>query len=194
MNKPRTMEILKDNIAECSNCELGKFSTNQIIGKGNIRSKIVFIGEAPGNKEDKLGEPFVGSAGKLLNQVLEKTGFSRKNVYVTNLVKCRPPKNRKPLKNELDACYNYLQRELEYIKPKIIAPLGNTALYSIMRKYGLKPSKIGDTHGKIFEGKAVWGNVRIVPLYHPAAALYNKNLFGLIEKDFEKLKEIISQS
>ena len=192
MNKPRAMENLKNDIRKCSRCELCKYSTNQIMGKGNFRSKIVFVGEAPGKEEDIRGEPFVGSAGKLLNQVLEKAGFSRKNVYVTNLVRCRPPKNRKPLKSELNACSNYLERELDIIKPKIIAPLGNTALYVIMRKYGLKPSKIGEVHGRIFEREAVWGNIVILPLYHPAAALYNKNLLELIEKDFGKLKKFIS--
>jgi DNA polymerase len=194
MNKPWAMENLKADIRACSSCQLCVYSTNQIIGNGSLRSKIVFIGEAPGKEEDVLGEPFVGSAGKLLNQVLEKTGFSRKNVYVTNLIRCRPPKNRKPMKNELDACSKYLERELDFIRPKIIAPLGNTALYAIMRKLGLKPSKIGDIHGKIFETKFPWGNVMIIPLYHPAAALYNKNLLELIEEDFKKLKKYINQS
>ena len=192
MNKSRFMEKLKQNISECSRCELSESSRNQIIGKGSLKSKIVFVGEAPGKEEDSQGEPFVGSAGKLLNKVLEKTGFSRNDVYVTNLVRCRPPKNRRPLKTELNACFNFLEKELEFIKPKIIAPLGNTALNTIMRKYGLKPSKIGDVHGKSFEGEAVWGNILIVPLYHPAAALYNNNLLSIIEEDFEKLRVFIS--
>ncbi len=194
MNKPRAMENLKADIRECSSCQLYMYSTNQIIGNGSLRTKIVFIGEAPGKEEDLQGEPFVGSAGKLLNLVLEKTGISRKNVYVTNLIRCRPPKNRKPMKNELNACSKYLERELKFITPKIIAPLGNTALYAIMRKYGLKPSKIGDIHGKIFETESPWGDVMIIPLYHPAAALYNKNLLELIEEDFKKLKKYINQS
>lgn len=194
MNKTRAMEKLKEDITECSSCVLGEYSINQIIGKGSLKSKIVFVGEAPGKEEDSKGEPFVGSAGKLLDMVLEKTGFSRKNVYITNLVKCRPPKNRTPNKNELNVCSSYLEREIEIIKPEIIAPLGNTASNNIMRKYGLKPSKIGDVHGKIFKRETPWGRVLIIPLYHPAAALYNRNLLDRMEGDFIKLKILISQS
>jgi DNA polymerase len=194
MNKTEGMERLRDDLKNCSRCDLCKYSTNHVIGEGNLNSKTVFIGEAPGKDEDIKGKPFVGSAGKILNKMLEKTGISRKRIYITNLVKCRPPNNRKPLKNELNACSTHIERELEIIKPKIIAPMGNTAIRNILRKYGLKPLKIGEIHGKIFREKAKWGEILIMPLYHPAASLYNNNLLALIEEDLRQLELCVSKS
>ena len=126
------LEILTERVIKCTKCDLCKTRTNSVPGKGNFNSDVIFVGEAPGRNEDLQGEPFVGSAGKKLSIALENAGVSRDDVYITNTVKCRPPENRVPTVLEKKACYDYLQKEIEFIKPKIICVLGNTAFGSIL--------------------------------------------------------------
>ena len=129
MNK---LETIKQNVVECTKCELCKTRTNSVPGKGNFQSDVIFVGEAPGRNEDKHGEPFVGAAGKKLSAALEGAGITREEVYITNVVKCRPPNNRVPNTTERDTCKEYLKKEISIIKPKIICVLGNTAFNSVL--------------------------------------------------------------
>lgn len=157
-------------------------AANLVFGVGNANTDIVFIGEAPGAKEDELREPFVGRAGTLLNKLFEKYKLSRKSVYITNIVKRRPPENRDPLPEEIEAYKPFLKRELQTIKPKIIATLGRFSM-----NYFLPNVKISASHGKIFRIK----DTLIYPLYHPAAALRATAVLAALEDDFSRLPKMV---
>ncbi len=185
------MDTLTKTIQSCVNCELTQSRKKTVVGAGNLDSKIVLIGEAPGRKEDESGLPFVGSAGKLLDEILSVSHLSRDSVFIGNILKCRPPKNRRPKKREVEKCMGYLMRQLEIIQPEIIAPMGNSALSYFQTQYGLEKQVIGDVHGNIYCAEASWGKTKIMPLYHPAAAIYRRNLLGELEKDMKKLGKMI---
>ncbi|NND86920.1 MAG: uracil-DNA glycosylase [Nitrosopumilus sp.] len=173
---------IKQNIISCVKCDLCKTRTNSVPGKGNFQSNVIFVGEAPGRNEDKEGEPFVGVAGKKLSSALEKIGVSRDEVYITNVVKCRPPSNRVPTKNERDTCQDYLKQEISIIKPKIICILGNTAFNSIL----------GGSEITKFRGKLVRKDNQYYFLtVHPAATIYNQELIEVLNGDIKKLFELI---
>lgn len=159
-------------------------------GGGFSNANILFIGEAPGKNEDIQGRPFVGRAGKLLDNLLDSIQLSRDEVFIANILKCRPPKNRNPLKKEIDMCTDYLDEQIEIIKPKIICPLGNFASSYILQKYQIEPKKIGEIHGKTFKVKSSLVELKIIPLYHPAYAIYNAKLKTILQNDFKNLKSI----
>lgn len=182
---------LNRKISECINCNLYKTKNNYVIGNGSINSKIVFIGEAPGFNEDISGKPFVGKAGKILDDLLLYIGLKRENVYITNILKCRPPNNRNPTTDEINICTKYLDDELSIIKPKLIITLGNFSSKFIFNKYKLKFNKISDVHGKIFSLDLNKSNLYISPQYHPAFAVYNPNNIKIIKNDFKNIKDII---
>jgi len=171
-----------------------------VIGEGSHFAKIMFIGEAPGRNEAKTGRPFCGRAGDILNELLESVGIKREEVYVTNIVKDRPPQNRDPLPEEIEIYGPFLDRQIEIIQPKVIATLGRYSMYYVMPKLGLEfeLEPISKNHGKIFavprEALAKWGwknhEVKIVPLYHPAVAVYNAHTLDQLKKDFEVLKDL----
>jgi len=146
----RTMEQVRKQVTSCTKCELCKTRNNSVPGKGDYNSKIIFIGEAPGRSEDKAGEPFIGAAGKKLSDALEHAGISREAVYITNIVKCRPPKNRVPTQTEKESCRNYLESEIALIKPKVICIMGNTAYQSILGggKYYKRARKVCEKRWK----------------------------------------------
>jgi uracil-DNA glycosylase len=152
---------------------------NFVFGEGSAESDVMFIGEAPGFHEDKFQRPFVGRAGKLLDKCLADIGWERKDVYISNIVKRRPPGNRDPFSEELDAYRPYLTEEIEILNPKIVATLGRFSM-----NYIIPDIKISDSHGKVFW----WGERLVIPLYHPAAALRSTNVLKELEKDFHKLK------
>jgi len=145
----------------------------------------MIVGEAPGFNEDRQGEPFVGAAGKLLDTLLGRIGLSRSDVYITNVLKCRPPMNRDPMPNEVEACSPYLKQQLEMIKPKVVLILGRHALERLMPGQG----SISRIHGSLIRR----GDVAYVPLYHPAAALHNGSLVADLERDFDALKRYLDQ-
>ena len=155
---------------------------NAVPGKGNFDADVIFVGEAPGRSEDARWEPFVGAAGKRLDSILEDTGINRNDVYITNIVKCRPPNNRIPSKEEEMACINFITQEIEIVNPKIICVMGNTA-YSTL----LGGKEITKNHGKIIEKD---GKVFFVT-FHPAATIYNQKLIGEIRNDFKKLAKFL---
>ncbi len=178
------LEKVKQNVIKCTKCELCKTRTNAVPGKGNFKSDVIFIGEAPGRNEDKNGEPFIGVAGKKLSAALEGAGISRENVYITNVVKCRPPKNRVPSSNERDTCKEYLKEEIAIIKPKIICVLGNTAFNSV-----LGGSEIIKFRGKIIRKDNQLYFISI----HPAATIYNQKLIDVLNDDIIKLFDLIKK-
>jgi len=178
------LEIIKQNVIKCTKCELCKTRTNAVPGKGNFQSDVIFVGEAPGRNEDKNGEPFVGVAGKKLSIALEEAGISRDEVYITNIVKCRPPNNRVPNTSERNTCQEYLKEEISIIKPKIICILGNTAFNSIL----------GGSEITKFRGKIVRKDNQLYFLtIHPAATIYNQKLIDVLKNDIVKLFDLIRE-
>ncbi|QLH07022.1 uracil-DNA glycosylase [Nitrosopumilus ureiphilus] len=178
------LEIIKQNVINCTKCDLCKTRTNSVPGKGNFQSDVIFVGEAPGRNEDENGEPFVGVAGKRLSIALEEVGISRESVYITNVVKCRPPKNRVPNTDEKNTCQEYLKQEISIIKPKIICILGNTAFNSIL----------GGSEITKFRGKIVRKDNQLYFLtIHPAATIYNQELIDVLKNDIAKLFENIRE-
>ena len=158
---------LEKSIVNCQNCKLCNGRTNIVFGVGNKNANIMFIGEGPGADEDRLGEPFVGRAGKLMNLAFDSIGLKRKEVYIANVVKCRPPQNRNPEADEVKACLNYLRNQVLLVKPKIIVLLGSIALQSILGK----EYKITASRGNWVEQKGIL----YMPTWHPAALLRDEN-------------------
>ena len=183
------MVRISSEIAECSRCEISATRLNTVPGEGDIESSIVLVGEAPGKKEDELGRPFVGRAGILLDDLLESVGLHRTNFYILNILKCRPPKNRRPKKSEVVKCESYLRRQLEVLKPRVIAPMGNSSLSFFQGMFDLDKEVIGEVHGKAVNINTNWGTALLFPLYHPAAAIYNRLLLNTLKEDLEKLIE-----
>lgn len=185
------MKKIKDEIVECQKCLLHKTRTLPVIGEGSHNAKIMFVGEGPGANEDRTGKPFCGAAGKILDELLESISLPRKEVYISNIIKCRPPGNRDPQKEEITACTPYLERQIRIIKPKVICPLGRHAMYFLMEKYGLKNriESISKIHGQEFSIRDLFREIKIIPLYHPAVAAYNINMKSILEKDFQVLKK-----
>lgn len=160
-----------------------------VIGEGGHDAQIMFVGEAPGKNEAMTGKPFCGAAGKILDELLASVGLDRKEVYVTNIVKDRPPQNRDPLPEEIEAYGGFLDRQIEILQPKVIATLGRYAMGYIMRKFKLDASlePIGKAHGKAYIATASYGPIRIVALYHPCVALYNRKQIRILKDDFQAL-------
>ena len=178
------LEEIKKQVVECTKCDLCKTRNNSVPGKGNFYSEVIFVGEAPGRNEDKKGEPFVGVAGKKLSVALENAGIKRDEIYITNVVKCRPPNNRIPNTTERELCKEYLKREIAIIRPKIICILGNTAFKSI-----LEGSEIIKHRGKVVKKE----NQLYFLTVHPAATIYNQELISVLKKDILKLFEIVKE-
>lgn len=178
------LETIRQSVIECTKCELCKTRTNSVPGKGNFQADVVFIGEAPGKNEDVRGEPFVGIAGQRLNVALEAAGITRDKIYITNIVKCRPPNNRVPTISERESCQEYIQKEISIIKPKIICILGNTAFNSIL----------GGTEITKYRGKIVKKDQQIYFLtVHPAATIYNQELITILKGDIIRLFSLIEE-
>jgi uracil-DNA glycosylase family 4 len=178
------LEAIRKRVIECTKCDLCKTRTHSVPGKGNFNSDVIFVGEAPGKNEDLKGEPFVGVAGKKLLLALENAGVTRDEVYITNTVKCRPPKNRIPSVLERETCQEYIQKEIEIIRPKIICVLGNTAFGSI-----LGGNEITKFRGKVGRKD---GQLYFITI-HPAATIYNQGLIEVLKEDIKKLFEIIRE-
>lgn len=178
------IDDLRKTVVSCTSCGLSKSRTNAVPGFGSIKTGVVFIGEAPGRTEDIQGMPFVGTAGKILSEALLYAGFTREDVYITNIVKCRPPDNRRPNKQEMDSCTGYLQKELEIIQPKIVCVLGNTAFSSL-----LNGNEITKNRGKIIKRNDQLYFVTI----HPAAIIYNQGLRQVLKDDLKTLSGILDK-
>lgn len=182
--KAKELQKIADEVELCKLCPLYKTATRGVPGEGNPEAEILFVGEGPGQKEDELGRPFVGAAGKLLEELLRHVGLTRNDVYIGNVIKHRPPGNRDPLPDEVEACWPYLRRQIEVIQPKVIVLLGRHALERFL------PGKsISQVRGRAYR---VGGTVYFA-MYHPAAALYQGSLKQTLFNDMEKLPLILKQ-
>ncbi|HUV45846.1 MAG TPA: uracil-DNA glycosylase [Dehalococcoidia bacterium] len=175
---------LYQEIANCRDCELAKYRTKVVPGEGREDADLLFIGEAPGWHEDQQGRPFVGPAGAFLDQLLASIGLSREQVYIANVIKCRPPQNRDPLPAEIQACCRWLDRQIEIIRPRMIITLGR---YSLARYF--PNESIGKIHGKARK----LGDIIYYPMYHPAAALHQGSLRRIIEADVLQIPQVLVQ-
>ena len=185
------MDDVKKSILACSRCDLAKTRKNPVPGEGSVHARIMFVGEAPGAMEDATGRPFVGRAGKFLDELLSSIGLKRDEVFITNIVKCRPPQNRDPTDAEIEACHVFLDDQISIIRPKVICTLGRFAMNYVLDKFNVPHGSITESHGRVFEVRNLFGKMAIIPMYHPAAALYNPQLKGVLEDDFKILKRVL---
>ena len=176
-------------VAGCTRCRLAQGRTQVVFGSGNAHADLLFVGEAPGFHEDKQGLPFVGQAGKLLEKLLAQIGMSRSDVYVANVLKCRPPGNRDPQPDEIEACESHLFRQIELIEPTVVATLGNFATKLLSGR----PLGITRVHGQEQATTIGGRKVLLYPLYHPAAALYTPTMLRVLEADFARLPELLGR-
>ncbi len=187
------LEDIEREIRSCKRCDLWKFKTNYVSGEGNPNARIVFVGEAPGREEDIQGRPFVGRAGRYLTEVLSRFGLDRRDVYITNVLKCRPPNNRDPTPEEIKACKPYLMKQLEIIKPDVIVCLGRFSSSTILSEFGIDFKGISRDRGKVFEVEK-WGKrIHLIPTYHPAAVLRNRSLSDYFERDVKTALDILKR-
>lgn len=180
------LEELHRQILECTKCPLAKGRTHTVPGEGNPNAKVMFIGEAPGEQEDVQGRPFVGPAGRFLNELLALAGLERDEVFITNTVKCRPPNNRTPSNDELLACRPFLEAQIALIRPKVVCLLGAAALKALLPELRMTISQV---HGQAFTKSGII----FVPLFHPAAALHQPKWKDVLKQDMLKLKGLLSQ-
>ena len=185
-NDDRIYRSLDDALAgvfSCHKCALGDTRTNVVPGSGNPRAKVMFIGEAPGKNEDMKGLPFVGAAGQLLSQLLERIGLTRDEIYIANILKCRPPRNRDPQPEEIEACTPWLREQIKAVHPTILVTMGNfSTKFVLQTKTGITRLR-GQVH--------VTGPFRVIPTFHPAAAIYDRNKIGALEQDFDLLRQLL---
>ncbi len=180
---------LREKILKCRLCRLCEGATQAVPGEGNPDADILFIGEAPGKSEDIQGEPFVGAAGKFLNELLESINLKREDIFITNIVKHRPPNNRDPKDDEIEACFPYLDQQIQAIKPLLIVTLGRHAMNRFMP--GLQISKV---HGQAKRVKSIFSKKQVIyPLYHPASALYNGAMRPVLFEDMKKIPVLLQQ-
>jgi uracil-DNA glycosylase family 4 len=193
--REKELKKIKERVINCRKCPLYKERIkggfHPVIGEGNHQARIMFVGEAPGLNEAKTGRPFCGAAGKILDKLFDSIEIKREDVYITNLLKDRPPGNRDPQKEEIEACAPYLERQIEVIGAEVICPLGRHSMKFLMEKFGLKEriDQISKIHGKVFETKSLFQSIKIIPLYHPAVATYNPNMKEILKKDFKILEK-----
>ncbi|MGQ9543912.1 MAG: uracil-DNA glycosylase family protein [Candidatus Bathyarchaeia archaeon] len=190
--KDELMRKLLSEIEACRRCRLWRSANRPVLGEGSLEAHIMFIGEAPGFREDVEGRPFVGAAGRLLDKILIENQLDRRAIYITNIVKHRPPMNRSPKSDEVEACTPYLERQIQILKPRIIVTLGVHSARYILSKVGVKFKSIGEIRGKIYTDK-LWNQVKIMPTLHPAAALYNPTYRATIGMDLGRLRHELSK-
>lgn len=183
--KAGTLAELEKTVSGCTACPLHRSRTQTVFGAGNPRTKVLFIGEAPGRDEDLRGEPFVGRAGQLLNKILAAIDLERDDVFITNILKCRPPNNRDPQESEVRRCENYLKRQIELIKPGVICALGRVAAQWLLQTNA--------PLGTLRKGEYYYEGIRILATYHPAALLRNPNFKKPAWEDFKQLKAMLAE-
>ncbi|HJX46849.1 MAG TPA: uracil-DNA glycosylase [Gaiellaceae bacterium] len=184
------LQAYSDEVAGCVRCRLSRGRTQVVFGAGNPHAELMFVGEAPGFHEDKQGLPFVGQAGKLLDKLLAEIGMQRSDVFVANVLKCRPPGNRNPQPDEIEACESHLFRQIELIEPVVVATLGNFATKLLSGR----PLGITRVHGQEQETTIGGRSVLLYPLYHPAAALYTPSMLSILAADFARLPQLLGRS
>jgi DNA polymerase len=185
-SKVGELRRISEEVEACSKCPLHLTRRRAVPGEGNPNAEVMLIGEAPGEVEDETGRPFVGAAGKLLNSLLQDIGVDRSSLYITNVVKCRPPNNRDPTDEEINACKPYLIRQIAVVRPRRIVTLGRHSTRVILGLGGLRVSEISRVRGRVFRVTIAGVEVEIYPTYHPAAALYNPSLKGVLKEDLAR--------
>jgi DNA polymerase len=185
MNKLQWLHELADEIRVCPKCRLAQSRTHAVPGEGSASARIMLVGEGPGEREDKTGRPFIGAAGQFLNELLGRAGIAREDVFITNIVKCRPPGNRDPQADEVEACSDYLMAQIALIEPTIVVTLGSPALKTLLGPH----LKITTARCKVFRRSGIL----YIPLFHPAAALHNPKLLETLQNDVLTLKELINR-
>ena len=183
------LHAYRDQVAGCTRCALAAGRTQVVFGSGDPGADLMFVGEAPGFHEDKQGVPFVGAAGKLLDQLLAGIGLTRADVYVANVLKCRPPGNRDPMPDEIEACEGHLWKQIALIQPRVVATLGNFATKLLSGR----PTGITRVHGQEQETTLGGRRVLLYPIYHPAAALYTPRMLDVLKSDFARIPELIGR-
>jgi uracil-DNA glycosylase len=181
-----SLEKIREDIGDCQRCKLCSTRTNIVFGSGNPKARLVFVGEAPGADEDAQGLPFVGRAGQLLTRIIESIGLTRQDVYICNVIKCRPPNNRFPEKDEITACYPFIVRQLEVISPKVICCLGAAAAQTILKT----KSSVGWIRGRFQD----YRGAKLIVTYHPAYLLRNPDAKRVVWEDMKKIKALLSDS
>jgi DNA polymerase len=184
-----SLEQIAARAQSCTDCRLCETRTQVVFGSGPVEARLMLVGEAPGRDEDISGQPFTGRSGRLLNQLLEQAEISRSSIYIANIVKCRPPENRNPMADEIDACSDWLRLQIESVRPEVIAPLGN---FATRRLTGTKEG-ITAVHGRVREEDVAGRRVRIWPLFHPAAALRSKATREFLRSDLESLAALLEE-
>lgn len=191
MNKTDKMRTIKEEVLNLRKSPLYAYRVANnyfpVIGEGSHDAHIMFIGEAPGKNEAETARPFCGASGRVLDKLLASVGISRADVYVTNIVKDRPPDNRDPTPDEILLYTPFLDRQIDIIQPKVIATLGRFSMVHILQRFGIIPDSISKTHGSVYTAQASYGEIKIIPLYHPATALYNGSMLSTLEEDFKQL-------
>lgn len=199
-DKYQKMKLIRDEIMELTDSPLFKERLRNevypVIGEGDYDADLMFVGEAPGKNEAQTGLPFCGAAGRILDEMLVSIAVSRSSVYVTNIVKDRPPNNRDPSPQEIDQYAPFLDRQIEIVRPRIIATLGRFSMKYILERYGEEPvlPSISEAHGRAYRTQVSYGRLFIFPLYHPAVAIYNRNQKSVLLADMAKLKEYYQNS
>ncbi len=193
MSKKEDKKKISNLVKNCKKCILHKTRNKTVVGEGCLDAKIMLIGEAPGYNEDIKGRPFVGKAGDILDELLDSIDLKRNDVFIANILKCRPPKNRNPLRSEINICKKYLDMQINTIQPKIIVSMGNFATSYIFKKFGLKIDKISNIHGRIYNVNNIYGVIKIIPLYHPAIATYNIKTKKILLEDFKLIKKALDE-
>ncbi len=190
-DKRAAMEALVAEIRACTRCPLHATRKNPVPGEGDLDAQVMLIGEAPGRWEDEKGRPFVGAAGKLLDKLLALAGFRREEVYIANVLKCRPPGNRDPRPEEVRACTPFLDRQIRIIRPEVIMTLGRHSTGYLFSRAGLEFRRVSDVRGRVYEVEVLGLRVKLIPTLHPASALYNPSYRSVLESDFELLGRVV---
>jgi DNA polymerase len=188
--RAQALERLHDSLRQCTRCALADGRTNVVVGSGNPDADLMFVGEAPGATEDETGVPFVGRAGQLLDSLLEGIGLSRDQVFIANVLKCRPPGNRDPQTAEIEACQGYLAEQVSLVRPLLVCTLGNFATKLISGR----PDGISTVHGVVQQVEFAGVPFTLYPVFHPAAALYTRTMLGTLQDDFARIPELIGAS
>lgn len=183
-----SLEEISEKIINCQMCKLAETRTNAVPGEGPQDARLFFVGEGPGKKEDETGRPFVGQAGRLFDQLLEEVAISREEVFITSVLKCRPPENRSPHREEVKSCLPYLLSQVDSVCPVVIIAMGNSAYDVFSYTFYLPKKKVGDIRGKVFHLSSTGAKV-LIPTYHPAGLLYNRKLIPLFIEDLKRAKD-----
>jgi uracil-DNA glycosylase family 4 len=182
---------LNKEITACVKCRLSEGRIHAVPGEGPVPSPILMIGEAPGQKEDEVGRPFIGRAGSVLQELLTSIGLTREDVYITSIIKCRPPGNRDPKDDEIATCSPYLGRQIALLKPSVIVSMGRLSTREMCRRFGIEEGRISEMHGRVIPVHAPHGPVLIFPVYHPAVITHNPNLRQILFEDFAGLRKLL---